>query len=232
VNRLAVFLSLALLAAPAAATSYLSVSNVQITEGQNYCVVVSRTGGSGQTAPFTYKTVSGTATSPADYLARSGSQSVRKGTNKITICNPTVDDALVEGTEQFAFQITSSNSSVIVSKPSGTITLLDNDVAPPPPPPPPSGVWVSAAWATAEYARTTKTCTNWPDQAPIAAGVVFARVMPGAMSYPLGHWSWGQTGYPENRYIIALRPLLADGTPDLTTIRYVYLDCLEGVVRS
>jgi hypothetical protein len=227
VNRFFLALGLLLLSVSAHAAT-ISVGSVQITEGQQWCIPVTRTSGSkSQTASFTFRTINGTAIAPADYIARSGSQSVRKGTNKITICGTTNNDTLVEPTETFQFSITAANANTIVQNGIGTITILDNDVILPPPP---TVSWIAADLATADYMRTTGACATWPEQTPITIGTVFARLVPGPMAYPISHWAWGYTA--DNRYIVAVHNVLEDGSTAPDSGFYIYMDCVEPVKRS
>jgi hypothetical protein len=139
--------------------------------------------------------------------------------------------------------------------PDGTV-ILATDVCPAPPPPPPvvcpdgstlpagstcptpppptSFSWVAVSMSVADYVRTKSACTTWPEQEPLAAGLIFKRVVPGPNAFPINRWAWGYTGYPDNRYIVAVYNAdPVDGSVEPGALgHYVYMDCVEGVVPA
>lgn len=103
-----------------------------------------------------------------------------------------------------------------------------------PAPPPTSVSWSVTALATADFARVTKACTTWPDEQPVAAGTFWRRLVPGPMAYPISHWAWGHSAWPnpgQGRYFYAVYPVdpaTATVPPGAKPVD-VYADCLEGM---
>lgn len=129
-------LSLSSIPATAQTLPSLSVPDVECQENEPCPIVIERAGSTAATAGFTYRTVNGEATAPADYTARSGKQSVRKRTKQQTVTVTLNPDTLPEGTERFYFEI-SNPSGATISRARATVTIIDDDAPPPPPPPPP-----------------------------------------------------------------------------------------------
>lgn len=124
-------LLLAGLSWPAIANAQLSVADQRTVEGKQWCAVVQLPAPATKTTSFSYRTVNDTAQAPADFAARSGKQSVRRGTSRITICGATTDNAVWQGDRQFFFEI--FNAAVPISRARAAMVIGENDPAPPPP---------------------------------------------------------------------------------------------------
>jgi uncharacterized repeat protein (TIGR02543 family) len=92
-------------------------------------------------------TVSGTATSDADYTALSGSVTVGTGNNTAVITVAPLDDALSEGPESVIITLKSSASYIIGAAPSATVIIADDEVVTP-----------LMTWKQSNYG------TDWTDQ--------------------------------------------------------------------
>ena len=114
-------------------TPAIAVNSVTVTEGNSgtanavFTVTLSQT--SAQTVTVNYATANGTATSPADYTAGSGTLSFAAGTTSRTINVAVVGDTLDEANETFVVNLSSPVNSTIATA-QGTGTITDNDTAP------------------------------------------------------------------------------------------------------
>jgi uncharacterized repeat protein (TIGR01451 family) len=79
-------------------------------------------------ATLLFATADGSALAPSDYTASSGMLTFDPGDTSETISIATVDDANVEGNEQFMVNLVSATLASIGTPGSGTGTILDNDV--------------------------------------------------------------------------------------------------------
>lgn len=116
-------------------TFELTPSALIVTEGLQTSAVftITRQGGNATTVSINYTTTPGTATSPADFTAMSGTLSWAPGAaaqQQITI--PLNDDTIYEGpTESLTLAISSpSGGGVILGSSTATLTITEND--PPP----------------------------------------------------------------------------------------------------
>jgi hypothetical protein len=105
---------------------------VPVAEGAGAAsVALRRTGGSAGAVSVVVSTADGSAVSPADYAAIAG-QTVNWAdgdTSEKTVTVSIVDDATVEGQEQFS--LTLANATATVGTPNAvTVTVQDNDTAP------------------------------------------------------------------------------------------------------
>lgn len=107
----------------------VTVSDPIITEGEIATFVVTLNIPSTIPVTFEYVTSAGTASSPADFAAVSGSGTIPAGETEITIPVITFDDVVSEGTESFTLSV-SNLSGAEPLKPSGTCTIGDNEAAP------------------------------------------------------------------------------------------------------
>jgi uncharacterized delta-60 repeat protein len=89
-------------------------------------LTLTRTGNSVGAISVNYATAPGTATSPADFTASSGTINWANGdsANK-TITIPIVADSVVEGTENFTVTLSNPSGAVIVDNTSATVTIAD-----------------------------------------------------------------------------------------------------------
>ena len=110
----------------------LRVDDVQVTEGNGgttTAVFTVRLSQSPQTVTVDYASADGTATSPADYAAISGSLVFPPGTTTRTVTVEVAGDLLDEADETFLLRLTNA-SGAFLAKPQATGTILDDD--PPP----------------------------------------------------------------------------------------------------
>ena len=77
----------------------------------------------------TYKTANGTATSPADYVARSGTVEFAGKKLTRTVAIAVVSDAIDEPDETFSLELTGAKGAAI-SDGDGMATIDDDDAAP------------------------------------------------------------------------------------------------------
>lgn len=89
-------------------------------------VVLSLSRASGYDITVDYATADGTATSPADYGAVSGTATIQAGAPSTTVTVPIVNDALMEPDETFTLELSNALNAVLTS-PSATVTILDDD---------------------------------------------------------------------------------------------------------
>jgi len=105
----------------------LSGADVAVVETAGQAVVeLTLAEASGFDVTVDYATADGTATSPADYGAVSGTAFIAAGAISTTVPIPIVDDALVEGDEQLTLELSSPGNAVLLT-PSITITIHDDD---------------------------------------------------------------------------------------------------------
>ena len=117
--------------ASAATLPSVSVGDVSISEGTGATVtaVFTLTQDKRGRSTITYKTANGTATSPADYLARSGTVKFAGKKLTRTVAVTVVSDAMDELDETFFLELTGAKGAVI-SDGEGTATINDDDPAP------------------------------------------------------------------------------------------------------
>jgi large repetitive protein len=118
-------------AGSAATLPSVSVGDVSISEGTGGTVTAKFT--ITQDKPgrstVTYKTANGTATSPADYVARSGTVKFAGKKLTRTVAITVVSDAIDEPDETFSLELTGAKGAVI-SDGEGIATINDDDPAP------------------------------------------------------------------------------------------------------
>jgi hypothetical protein len=118
-------------AASAATLPTVSVGDVSIGEGTGGTVtaVFTLTQDKRGRSTITYKTASSTATSPADYVARSGTVKFVGKKLTRTVAVTVVSDAIDEPDEAFFLELIGAKGAVI-SDGEGTATINDDDPAP------------------------------------------------------------------------------------------------------
>ena len=117
--------------ASAATLPSVSVGDVSISEGTGGTVTAmfTLTQDKRGRSTVTYKTANGTATSPADYLARSGTVKFAGKKLTRTVAVTVVSDAIDEPDETFSLELTGAKGATIADG-EGTATIVDDDAAP------------------------------------------------------------------------------------------------------
>jgi hypothetical protein len=113
-----------------------SVGDVTVNEDAGTATVhITKTNANGLSSVISYGTAAGTASSEnGDFTAVSGTITVADATTDITITVPITDDTTVEGNETFGVSITGDTNATVIRR-TGTVTIIDNDVAAPLPSP-------------------------------------------------------------------------------------------------
>src|SRR5258706_2373060 len=103
--------------------------------GESAQVTVTRLGDTSAPATVDYATSDGTAGSPADYFATSGTLHFSGGETFKTFSIPLVDDLYVEGNETIKLSLSDPSGGAFVGSPNlATLTIVDNDVVTTSPP--------------------------------------------------------------------------------------------------
>jgi len=120
-----------------------SASSLQFNSAASYVpetggsalITVTRLGSTAAPATVDYATSDGTATSPSDYLATSGTLHFAAGETFKTFYVPIVDDLFVEGNETVKLSLSNPTGGAFLGSPNtATLTIVDNDVITPSPP--------------------------------------------------------------------------------------------------
>jgi hypothetical protein len=117
-----------------AAPITISVNDVTVTEGNSgsvsatFTVSLSSTPGR-KTVSVDHATAAGTATSPADFTATSGTLSFSGSTASLPVSVPVKGDTIYEGTHTFTLNLSNPRGGQIADG-EGVGTILDNDAAP------------------------------------------------------------------------------------------------------
>ena len=115
------------------ATPTLAINNVSVTEGNsgtiNAVFTVTMSAASGRTVTVNYATANGSATSPADYTATSGTLTIAAGATSQSITVLVKGDTLNEGDETFNVNLGGATNATI-SDSQGVGTIVDNDPLP------------------------------------------------------------------------------------------------------
>ncbi len=117
---------------PPGGTLQFALASQTVSEGVGSVVIaVTRTGGSSGPVSVAYATESGSAISPADFAAASGTLNWADGdTASKTFAVSIVDDAAVESTEQFTLHLTDNaptDTATLGSPSVQTVSITDND---------------------------------------------------------------------------------------------------------
>jgi large repetitive protein len=117
--------------ASAAALPSVSVGDVSLSEGTGGTVtaVFTLTQDKRGRSTITYKTANGTGTSPADYVARSGTVKFAGKKLTRTVAVTVVSDAIDEPDETFSLELIGAKGAVIADG-EGVATINDDDPAP------------------------------------------------------------------------------------------------------
>ena len=128
----------------------LAISDATGQEGQGATFTVTLTGTTTQTVTVRFSTSDGTATAPADYLARSGTLTFAPGEKTKSIAVTVVDDTASEPDESFSVTLGDPvNATLVKSRGQALIRESDRPLTPnppntppptPPPPPPPTNL--------------------------------------------------------------------------------------------
>jgi len=109
----------------------LQFSAATYTAGENagtQTIAVSRSGGTSGAAGVNYATSNGSATSPADFTALTGSLNWADGeTGAKTFAITLADDSAVEGAESFTVALSNPAGAVLGTPANATVTITDND---------------------------------------------------------------------------------------------------------
>jgi Tol biopolymer transport system component len=94
-------------------------------------VVVSLTGPSATAVSIDYRTVDGTATAGADYVATSGTLTFAPGETEKTFSVPLIDDTIYEGDETFYISLADRTGAASLGEPSIAAVIIRDDDPPP-----------------------------------------------------------------------------------------------------
>ncbi|HXT62416.1 MAG TPA: Calx-beta domain-containing protein, partial [Pyrinomonadaceae bacterium] len=120
----------------------LSASTYSVNEGAGSAIIsLSRTGDPSLAVSVKFATndtsgltscgtVTGAASERCDYVTSIGTVSFASGETDKSITIPLVDDALVEGNENFTLTLTSITGGQLGTPSSATVTIVDNDSSP------------------------------------------------------------------------------------------------------
>jgi hypothetical protein len=120
--------------APATGTLDIAPLTLAVGEGGSTATLtVTRSGGSFGAASVAYATVAGTATAGSDFVATSGTLNWVDGdATPRTIVVTILNDAVAEGSEQFAVTLSNATGATLGGA-TATVTILDDDSVLPPP---------------------------------------------------------------------------------------------------
>lgn len=109
-----------------------SINSVSATEGAALVFTITKSGTSSGSVSVSYSTANGSASSPADYTAVSGTVTFLPSETTKTISVPTIDDMLVEGSETLTMTLSgpSAGTTIAAASGTGTGTINDNDSPP------------------------------------------------------------------------------------------------------
>lgn len=112
-----------------APASSVSIADASVTEGGTLQFVLTRSGGTGSSASVAFATGNGSAGSPGDFTAASGTASFAANETQKTISVSTIDDSSVESSETMTVTLSSPSTGLTISRNQATGTIADNDVA-------------------------------------------------------------------------------------------------------
>ena len=105
----------------------ITIDDIAVTEGTNLVFTVTLSAISGQNVSFDWATSDGTATSPGDFTASSGTNTITAGNTTSTITIPTVDDAVNCEFGETLSVVLSNPVNTGIADNTGTATLADNE---------------------------------------------------------------------------------------------------------
>lgn len=110
----------------------VTVSSVSVTEGDSGTktaqVTLALAAAATGTTTIAYRTVAGTATAGSDFIASTGTVSIRPGSTSGTVGVTIVGDTVVEPDETFTVEVTAVNGQAVTGV-AGTVTIVNDDVA-------------------------------------------------------------------------------------------------------
>lgn len=110
-------------------TPSISIANAAVTEGGQLVFVATRAGSLAGINAVNYSTTNGTAVTPGDYLAVSGTVTFGVGETSKNIPVTTIDDSTVETAETLTVALSSPTNGATLGTAIGTGTINDNDAA-------------------------------------------------------------------------------------------------------
>jgi len=114
--------------APTPAPSF-SVQDVTVSEDAGTATIhIVKTAANGSSSSLTYTTANISAAAGSDYTTTSGTINFADGDTDKTVTVPITDDTVQESSETFALNLTSVTNATVAKN--GTVTILDNDLAP------------------------------------------------------------------------------------------------------
>jgi hypothetical protein len=114
----------------AASPPNFSVNDVSVTEGGSLVFTVAKSGTAAVAYSVNYATANGTALSPGDYSAVSGTLTFASNESTKTVTVSTVGDSVVESNETLTLTLSGATGGATISDAQGTGTINDDDVAP------------------------------------------------------------------------------------------------------
>lgn len=119
---------------PAGSVQFGNIDYSVVENAGSVTVIVNRVGGSYGTVTVDYSTLGSSAIGGTDYITTTGTLSFVDGVTTASINIPIMDDALVEGNENFSINLTNVTGGSLGSPGSATLIITDDDAVPPPPP--------------------------------------------------------------------------------------------------
>ena len=107
----------------------LSVSDTSSAEGSACVFTVSLSAARTTAVSFDYATANGQATTPADYVGKSGRATIAAGQRTVTLSVNTTGELLDEDDEDFAVNLTNPSGATIADG-RGQGSIQDNDAPP------------------------------------------------------------------------------------------------------
>ncbi|HYR78301.1 MAG TPA: SBBP repeat-containing protein [Pyrinomonadaceae bacterium] len=121
--------------ASASSFQFNAASSYVPETGGSALITVTRLGNTSAPATVDYATSDGTAVSPSDYQATSGTLHFAAGETFKTFYVPIVDDLFVEGNETIQLSLSNPAGGAFLGSPNtATLSIVDNDVVTPSPP--------------------------------------------------------------------------------------------------
>jgi hypothetical protein len=111
-----------------------AINDASATEGGALVFTVTKSGSTTLPYSINFSSGDGTALAGSDYVASSGTLTFLAGDTAKTFSIATIDDTVVESTENMSVNLFSPTGGAAISRVSGVGTIFDNDVAPPPTP--------------------------------------------------------------------------------------------------
>jgi hypothetical protein len=106
---------------------YLGVGDVVVNEGaESVTLLITQSVVSPLASVVDFRTMDGSATTPADYEATSGSVSIPPGSTEAAVTIHLTADVEAEPTESFVFQLQDPQNAELAN-PTATVTILDDD---------------------------------------------------------------------------------------------------------